>query len=93
MIRSLLLASALFAGAAQAAPEPRLVGGAGDDAHVEYGGAPMGSIVGGGTVMLQGGDLDRSFQYGPTWPQPGQVATITGGGDSQQVLRLPTRRG
>lgn len=93
MIRTLLLASCLLAGAASAAPAPRLVGGAGDNAMVEYGGAPMGTVVGGGVVMLGGGDMDRVFSYGRMNAQPGHLGTITGGGDSQQVVEVPGPRG
>jgi hypothetical protein len=89
MIRSILLAStfALGLGTAQAAPQ--LVGG-GEDSHVEYGGAPGGSLVGGGFVMLTGGGADRSYGYADLHAQPGRVAMLVGGGDEARLIYLPT---
>jgi hypothetical protein len=88
MIRTILLASGLALGTATVHAAPQLVGG-GDEAHVEYGGLPGGSPVGGGHVRLSGGGNDRSYAYGAMQAQPGRVAVLVGGGDEAQVVYLP----
>ncbi len=97
MIRNILFASMIAlgtAGAAQAESGPRLVGG-GTNAEVEYGGAPEGVQVGGGTVRLQGGGDNRSFTYGAVNAFRGPAGRLVGGGENAQVVYepLPAGRG
>lgn len=89
MIRTLILVTGIAFTTITAQAAPQLIGG-GDEARVEYGGAPVGSIVGGGTVSLTGGGMDRSASHGNVTAVAGRPAQIIGGGESQRVLR-PTR--
>jgi opacity protein-like surface antigen len=89
MVRNILLASVIAlgaAGAAQAADGPRLVGGLGNGgAQIEYGGAPA-NVVGGGTVVLNGGGDDRSYTFGAVNPQQGRIGHVIGGGGETQLV-------
>lgn len=88
MIRTTLLAATLALGTVAAHAAPQLIGG-GDEAHVEYGGQPGGSLIGGGHVRLSGGGNDRSYAYGAMQARPGRAAVLVGGGDEAQVVYLP----
>lgn len=88
MIRTILLASSLALGLGTAQAAPQLVGG-GDESHVEYGGAPGGSLVGGGHVTMTGGGVDRRYGYADLLAQPGRAAILVGGGDEAQLIYLP----
>jgi hypothetical protein len=92
MLRNILFASMIAfgaAGAAVAAEGPRLVGG-GTNAEVEYSGAPEGVVVGGGTVLLNGGGENRSFTYGQVNALPGRIGQVVGGGENTEVVYQPT---
>lgn len=93
MLRNTLLASVLAFGIAVPAlaeSGPRLVGG-GDNATVSYGDGPMGSLVGGGQVTLNGGGEDRSYTYGALNAQAGRDARLVGGGEDAQVVYGPAQ--
>ena len=95
MLRKILFASLITFGAAGAAtaqglPQngPYLIGG-GNNAKVEYGGAPPGVVVGGGIVALNGGGENRSYSYGAVNALPGQLGMLVRGGENAQVVYQP----
>ena len=93
MLRTILFASLIAVGAAggnavHAQAQPRLVGG-GDNATVEYGGAPAGAVVGGGTVRIIGGGENRSYTYDAVNAIPGRVGTLVGSDENAQVVYQP----
>lgn len=91
MIPRLALAAALAlatSAAHAAGPGPQLVGGM-TDAEVVYNGGPMGTLVGGALVSLDGGGDDRRATI--AWPQgvPGRIATLLGGGVDAELRYAP----
>ena len=88
MTRTILLASGLSLGHGTAQAAPRLVGG-GEGSHVEYGGEPGNSPVGGGHVTLAGGGADRSAGDADLRPQPGRAGMLAGGGGEMRLIDRP----
>jgi hypothetical protein len=92
MLRDAMLASLIAfgaaGGAALAGGNP-VLRGAGDDAAVECGGAPPGTVLGGAQVSAAGGGQDRSHAYGTVNAFPGQAGRVVGGGADAQLVHDP----